>query len=218
MSSPGTPPESPWDHPRTHERAFWRSRQSLQIGLLALVVIALVAMLGQRFYAAQQAASLNVARAAKGGHQTSALKVAPDFTLHTWAWEQSHSTAGDPAQVRLSALRGKPVVINFWASWCDACQAEAPTMERAWRTYQARGMVFLGIDVNDTATDSAAFLKQYGITYYNAPDATGSIFVQYGVIGLPTTVFVNRNGAIQSTHIGEISASALNGSIQSLLR
>lgn len=91
-------------------------------------------------------------------------------------------------------------------------------MERAWRTYQAHGVVFLGIDINDTATDSATFLKQYGITYYNAPDATGSIFVQYGVIGLPTTVFVNRNGDIQSTHIGEISASALDGGIQSLLR
>ena len=218
MSGTGGPHTSPLDQPTPRERASWRGRQHVQVALLALVVIALLAVLGQRLYVAQQAAGLNLTRVARAGSHASARKVAPDFTLHSWAWEQSHGTGVDPQRVSLRALRGNPVVINFWASWCDACQAEAPVMERAWRTYQARGVVFLGIDVNDTATDSATFLKRYGITYYNAPDATGRIFIQYGVIGLPTTVFVNRNGDIASTHIGEISASALDASIQSLLR
>ena len=198
----------------------WRSRKIAQTGVVALVALALLAVLGQRFYAAQQVAGANRTAAAHGAQaaQPAALAVAPDFTLHTWAWwAQAHATATDPTQERLAALKGRPVVINFWASWCDACRAEAPAMEQAWRTYQARGVVFLGIDVNDTATDSAAFLKQYGITYYNAPDVTGTIYVRYGVIGLPTTVFVNRDGAIQSKHIGEINKAALDSGIESLL-
>lgn len=198
----------------------WRSRKIAQTGVVALVALALLAVLGQRFYAAQQVASANRTAATNGAQaaQPAALAVAPDFTLHTWAWwAQTHATATDSTQERLSALKGRPVVINFWASWCDACRAEAPTMEQAWRAYQARGVVFLGIDVNDTATDSAAFLKQYGITYYNAPDVTGTIYVRYGVIGLPTTVFVNRDGAIQSKHIGEINKAALDSGIESLL-
>ncbi len=200
----------------------WRSKKAAQTGVVALVVLALLAVLGQRFYRAQQVVSANSATAATHGTTSThpaALTVAPDFTLHTWAWwTQTHSTATDPTQEQLAALRGKPIVINFWASWCDACRAEAPAMERAWRAYQARGVVFLGIDVNDTATDSAVFLKQYGITYYNAPDVTGTIYVQYGVIGLPTTVFVNRYGAVQSKHIGEINKAALDSGIESLLK
>lgn len=199
----------------------WRARKTVQTGVVALVALALLAVLGKRFYAAQQVAGANRTVAAHGAQaaQPDALAVAPDFTLHTWAWwAQTHATVADPTQERLSALKGRPVIINFWASWCDACRAEAPAMEQAWRAYQARGVVFLGIDVNDTATDSAAFLKQYGITYYNAPDVTGTIYVRYGVIGLPTTVFVNRDGAIQSKHIGEINKAALDSGIESLLK
>lgn len=216
MRSPEDAPEPP-EAPR-NQRAGWRSGRALQIGVMTVVAITLLALLGQRLYAAQQVVGAGATTAANGARRATALKVAPDFTLHTWSWEQSHATGVDPQQMRLLALRGKPVVINFWASWCDACKTEAPTLERAWRTYQARGVVFLGIDVNDTATDSATFLTQYGITYFNGPDVTERIFVQYGVFGLPTTVLVNQNGDIQTTHIGEISASALDQGIQSLLR
>lgn len=198
---------------------WWRSGKWAQSGVIALIALVLLAVLGQRFVAAQQVTSANVSANASATAHPAALAIAPDFTLHTWAWwAQNTTSAADPTQLHLAALRGRPVVINFWASWCDACQAEAPTMEQAWRAYQARGVVFVGIDVNDTATDSAAFLKQYGVTYYNAPDITDTLFIKYGVIGLPTTVFVNRDGAIQSKHIGQINAAALDSGIHALLK
>lgn len=215
--APGLPDEPSGSHAKG---AGWRRGRILQTGVIMVGAIALLALLGQRLYAARQVAGAQAptTHTAQTPHPA-APTVAPDFTLHTWDWwSQSRSAASDPAAQHLVALRGQPVVINFWASWCDACRAEAPTLEGAWREYQARGVVFLGVDVNDTASDSASFLKQYGITYINGPDMTETIDVNYGVFGLPTTVFVNRNGDIQSTHVGEISASALDQGIQALLR
>jgi cytochrome c biogenesis protein CcmG, thiol:disulfide interchange protein DsbE len=114
------------------------------------------------------------------------------------------------AVVDLSALRGKPVVLNFWASWCEPCKREAPTLERLWQTYRKQGVEFLGIDVNDADSDARRFLRAHGITYPTARDPNGSIAADsYNVGNMPMTFFVDRRGRLVGTRIlGPVSEAS----------
>ncbi len=190
--------------------------------LRSAAVVALILMLMSLLIARIQAAQRVVKTTPGTGVSVGGHPLATDFTLHTWAWwnsdPKSLSQATQAAEtIHLAALRGKVVVINFWASWCDPCRAEAPSLEAAWLHYQSQGVVFVGVDVNDTAAPSAAFLKQYHITYFSGPDQTSTITVGYGVFGLPSTFFIDRQGRVASKHIGLIDAKTLNQSIQQTL-
>lgn len=204
----------------------------LRTGALVAVVAVLIVMLVARLHTAQQVVSGTPGHGATAATGPAALsgpqpgRQAPDFTVHTWAWWDQHapqaqsvSPAVQAAEtVHLAVLAGRPVVVNFWASWCDACRAEAPTFETAWQRYRVQGVMFVGIDVNDTEQDSEVFMRQFGITYFNAPDATETIAVDYAVPGLPTTVFINGQGRVASKHIGALDAATLHDSIMALLR
>lgn len=108
----------------------------------------------------------------------------------------------------LRQFAGRPVVVNFWASWCTPCRNEMPVLEAASR--HARDEVaFLGIDVNDTRSDAAAFVARVKVTYPIAYDPSGATTGPYGLFGLPTTVFVNRSGTIVGTHAGAFDARTL---------
>lgn len=120
--------------------------------------------------------------------------------------------------ITLSDLRGKPVVINFWASWCPPCREEAPVLEEVWRRYQDRGVTFIGVDIQDTEADARAYIREFGITYPNGPDTGGRITIDYGVGGIPVTFFVNREGLIVSRWVGAISEAVLVNRIEDLLR
>ncbi|HEV2580641.1 MAG TPA: TlpA disulfide reductase family protein, partial [Ktedonobacteraceae bacterium] len=109
---------------------------------------------------------------------------APGFTL-----PQSQS----PTQkLSLSNFMGKPVVLIFWASWCDPCKQEEPILESAWKQMQTQGkdVVFLGINFQDSTSNATSFLQQYGITYPNVVDANGSVANAYGITSLPDTFFI----------------------------
>jgi cytochrome c biogenesis protein CcmG, thiol:disulfide interchange protein DsbE len=102
----------------------------------------------------------------------------------------------------LSALRGKAVVLNFWASWCVPCKSEAPAIERLWRTYESRGVVFVGIDTNDASKDARRFVSAHGITYPVVVDKDGLVAANsYDIANLPMTYFVNREGRLVGTHL-----------------
>jgi cytochrome c biogenesis protein CcmG/thiol:disulfide interchange protein DsbE len=127
-------------------------------------------------------------------------------------------TAFDGAPVSLETLRGKVVVLNFWASWCNpACYDEAPALERAWRTYRDRGVVVLGVDMQDTAEAAQTFIRRFGLTFPNAPDAQGKVAVDYGVYGVPETFFVDRAGVIRSKHVGALTDEVLRTTVERLL-
>lgn len=99
--------------------------------------------------------------------------------------------------VRLAAFRGRLVVLNFWTSWCPPCRAEASTLESIYLTYQDRGVVFLGVDLqNDTWEESRAFLRRYHITYPVGRDESGAVGRAYRVTAIPTTYFVGPDGRI----------------------
>lgn len=136
---------------------------------------------------------------------------APDFTLTPW-----NSSSGQ--SIHLSSLKGKPVVLNFWASWCDPCNEETPLLQTTWQQYQADGVVFIGIDYQDQQPAAEQFLQKYHVTYLAGPDTSGRISVDFGVSNVPTTVFIDRSGVVASLHLGEIDAKTLQNEIQQLLK
>jgi len=100
-------------------------------------------------------------------------------------------------------LAGKVVLLNFWASWCTPCLAEMPLLERMWTAYQARDVVIVGINsAQDTWDDARAFLRRHKITYPNGRDETGRVAAAYGVIAMPTTYFIGRDGRVQEQFVG----------------
>ena len=121
---------------------------------------------------------------------------------------------GDP--VFLSNYLGSPIVLNFWASWCPPCRDETPHFEKMWRLYRQKGVVLLGINVQDTVSDADRYIKEFDVTFTNAIDKDGKIMVDYGVTGLPVTFFIDREGIIIGRWVGSIGESNLKSRVESL--
>lgn len=115
-------------------------------------------------------------------------------------------TLFDGGQLALEDLRGKAVFLNFWASWCPPCRAEARDLEAAWRRMKGKDLVFIGVALQDTDRDSRAFLEEFDITYPNGKDESGKIAVDYGTWGIPESFFIDPQGRITYKHVGGIRA------------
>jgi len=123
---------------------------------------------------------------------------APDFTLKSL----------DGQQVTLSQLKGHPVLINFWASWCPPCRLEMPDLVKAYTAHKAAGFVLLGLNATalDTLPDVKAFVSEFGMNFPVLLDEDGSVEALYRLRGLPLSVFVDRQGIISRLNIGAMSA------------
>jgi len=114
--------------------------------------------------------------------------------------------------VSLRSLRGKTVVLNFFASWCPPCKREAPALEKVWRHYRSQGVVVLGIDIHDQASQARGFLSAHGVTYPIAVGAGDGMIAKYGVSGLPVTYVLNRRGRVVGGEIlGAVSDQPFAG-------
>ncbi len=104
---------------------------------------------------------------------------------------------------------GKPVLVNFWASWCAPCHEEAALLERTWRDYDGR-ILFVGVNIQDSEAEARIYLGMYDITYPNGIDADGRITIDYGVIGLPVTFFIDSDGVVRKRWVGAIDDATLD--------
>ncbi len=140
---------------------------------------------------------------------------APGFELavlangHAGPLSATWRRAAEDGRVALAELRGTPVVLNFWASWCDPCQVEAPILERGWRSARPRGVLFVGLDQQDVPEDALAFMRQFGHDFPTVRDPTGATARRWGVTGIPETFFISRDGNVVGHVIGTVTPRQL---------
>lgn len=135
---------------------------------------------------------------------------APDFTLDTL----------DGGQLTLSELRGHPVVLNFWASWCLPCRKEMPAIERVYQRYQGAGLIVVGLNMTsqDSASDVGTFVQKFGLTFPIALDRDGSVGDHYQLLGLPSTYFIDQSGVIRSVVVGgPMGEATIRSKVEDLL-
>ncbi len=148
---------------------------------------------------------MGLQRSQKGNIQTGAETGEFDFTMPLFA---GYEYEGEQ-EISLTDLRGKVVVLNFWASWCVTCKDEAIEMEEAWRMYAPQGdVVFIGVDYVDTEPEARVYLKKYDITYPNGPDMGTKISQAFRISGVPETYFIDRNGVVQHVQLGPFQTKA----------
>jgi cytochrome c biogenesis protein CcmG, thiol:disulfide interchange protein DsbE len=122
--------------------------------------------------------------------------------------------AAADGNVSLAELRGHPVVLNFWASWCPPCREEAPRLERRWRAGRGQGVLFLGLDMQDLPGDARDFIREFHLTYPQVRDPSDEVARDWGVTGLPETFFISARGRIVAHVIGAISPQQLGEGIR----
>jgi thiol-disulfide isomerase/thioredoxin len=123
-----------------------------------------------------------------------------------------------PAKFReaVASMRGKPVVVNFWATWCDPCKAEMPRLAKVSKQYAGR-VEFLGVDVQDDPEIAARFAAKKGVSYRSVGDPIKDVVHSENIPGLPVTQFYAASGKLRFTHRGEIDADELERFVRRLL-
>lgn len=119
--------------------------------------------------------------------------------------------------VSFESLRGKPVFVYFWASWCIPCREETPFIERAYAEWAPKGVQFLGINIQDAESDALAFLDEFRPDYTNARDETGRTYIEYGVYGVPEAFFIDSKGIVVERWVGGLSEEQLSESLGRLV-
>ena len=119
--------------------------------------------------------------------------------------------------VSLAALEGRAVVINFWASWCTECRKEHPNFLAAWERYRDRGVAFVGIVFQDSASAARAYMEEMGGDWPTVADPGSQVAIKYGVYGVPETFFIDRRGVITHKTVGGLTYEELTRRIEPLV-
>ena len=165
-------------------------------------IIAAAALVGLLVYGvAQRSDNHTLDQAVKNG----AAPAAPDRAL---------PVLDGSGQRTLASFRGKPVVLNFWASWCTPCRQEAPLLEKAQQRLAAHGGTVLGVTFRDTTPDARAFMRRYGLTYPSLRDVDGKLAEDYGTRALPETFVIDRAGRVRAISRGVVSQRFLDSALR----
>lgn len=128
--------------------------------------------------------------------------------------------------VQLSDLAGRAVILNFWATWCPPCRREMPLLDELQKAYGEKGLSVIGVDINESPELVKSYVNTVGVSYpiwVDAPtgipgfDRTQEIFASYGGVGLPSTLFIDRDGIIQRIYVGELSRGFLQNQAENIL-
>lgn len=173
-------------------------------GMAIVVTLAVIGLLGFRLIQVNQPALASGA--------------APAFAFATFE--------GQP--IGTAELRGKPVVLNFWASWCQPCRDEAPILQAVWQEYRTQGLMVVGVDYVDTEVEAKKYIQEFKITYPNGPDVGTRVSQAYHITGVPETYFITRDGKLlpgldadghaYGNWIGPITEAALRERVEKLLQ
>ena len=139
---------------------------------------------------------------------TAVGSLAPDFTLA--------SLEGEP--IRLADLRGRPVIVNFWASWCGPCIEEFPLLRDAAARHQVDGLAVVGVVYRDRSESAREFMARHGGTWPAAMDPGERVAGAYGVVGPPETYFIARDGTIVARNIGQITEATLADQLAAIIQ
>jgi cytochrome c biogenesis protein CcmG, thiol:disulfide interchange protein DsbE len=173
-----------------------RSRRRIVLVAVAVLAVAIVAAL-----AMTQGRTGSSRTVDRGG------RPAPPFTLE-------NLQPGQPP-VSLQGLRGKPVVLNFWASWCGPCRREMPAFQALHESLGDK-VTFIGIDNKDFRDSALKFVEETGVRYASGFDPAGTVASSYGVIGMPATFFISEDGKLLESETGEMNRDELEATISRL--
>jgi cytochrome c biogenesis protein CcmG, thiol:disulfide interchange protein DsbE len=175
----------------------------LRLVAQAAAVAVVVALLGLLAWKVTQGEGEVATELAQGG-----TPAAPEFTLERLDGE---------GELSLASLRGRPIVLNFWASWCGPCKDEAPALRRAHAKLAQAGGTVIGVTVDDSTPDSQAFVRDFGLPFPSLRDVDGELGEDYGRTGVPETFVIDREGKVAAISRGQVDDEWLDQALPGVL-
>jgi thiol-disulfide isomerase/thioredoxin len=193
---------------RVGEAESWRVtlRQLLILVVVGLVIVGAITLIERRPLDENGAQALELDGQLGPGPKVG--ETAPDFTL----------TSLSGAPVQLAALQGKPVLVNFWATWCPPCRAEMPDLDDVARANAATGLQVVTVNLREDPDVVGGYLQTIGVGLDSVLDRNGGVFRQYRITGLPTTVAIGRDGVVREIHVGPLTRKAIDARVGQIVQ
>ncbi len=216
MAAPIPPPELDARPQSRREWSGWLRSLVLPLALVVAIVAGLLYLESRGGGSSQDSpygsAELPAAKNPTGQAPSAAVgRAAPDFFLPTL----------DASTLRLSDLQGRPVLVNFWASWCPPCRAETPALIAAYETHKAHGLLIVGVNLRESEERAQAFADEFGLPFPVALDRSGEVAASWRIggpiSGLPSSYFIDRTGVIRKVIYGTVSAKTLDEGLSLIL-